>query len=103
MSYKAIRKPFLSQRHKSARLQWCKDHRQWTVDDWSKVIWSDETKIQLYSTSGQTVVRCNKRDCFKEHLTQKTQKFGLSVMVGVGLPHCQGVGAAESHRIEPQR
>jgi hypothetical protein len=32
---------------KKARLAFCKDHKHWTLEDWKKVIWTDETSIVL--------------------------------------------------------
>ena len=37
--------PFLSARHHKAHLDFAYAHKDWTVDDWKRVIWSDETKI----------------------------------------------------------
>ncbi len=42
-----VKKPFLSVAHKKARLQWCKDHRNWSAKDWEKVIWSDEACVRI--------------------------------------------------------
>lgn len=39
------KKPLLTQRHKKARLEFAEAHQHWTLEDWKKVIWSDETKI----------------------------------------------------------
>lgn len=39
----ARRKPPLTERNKQARLQWAIEHAGWTVEDWYKVLWSDET------------------------------------------------------------
>lgn len=36
--FKARKKPFLSSKHKQARLKWAKEHRGWTMDDWYRVI-----------------------------------------------------------------
>ncbi|EIE86691.1 hypothetical protein RO3G_11402 [Rhizopus delemar RA 99-880] len=41
-------KPFLSEQHQKNRLNWCKEHQSWTVDDWRKVIFSDETIISIF-------------------------------------------------------
>jgi transposase len=41
------RKPFLKPQHKAARLRWAKKYAHWTVEDWLKVIWSDESSIVL--------------------------------------------------------
>ena len=39
----------LSRRHRSARLQWCHQHRNWTDDDCSTVLFSDESRFSLSS------------------------------------------------------
>lgn len=40
-------KPGLSQAMKDARLDWCLQHQHWTIDDWKRVIFSDETSVVL--------------------------------------------------------
>lgn len=35
-------KPFVSEKNRKSRLQFAKDHLTWTVDDWKRVLWSDE-------------------------------------------------------------
>jgi transposase len=40
-----IRRPMLTRAHKKKRLDFAKSHRDWTVDDWKQVIFSDETVI----------------------------------------------------------
>jgi hypothetical protein len=40
--------PFLSAKHHKARLDFAHAHKDWTVDDWRRVVWSDETKINCY-------------------------------------------------------
>lgn len=44
---KPTRKPGLSKRMQNERLKWCLDHRNWTLEDWKNVIWSDETSVVL--------------------------------------------------------
>lgn len=44
---KPTRKPGLTQRMKDERLKWCQDHADWTLEDWKRVIWSDETSVLL--------------------------------------------------------
>jgi hypothetical protein len=46
-SVKPTRKPGLSKAQRSARLAWCLAHADWTLDDWKKVIWTDETAVIL--------------------------------------------------------
>jgi transposase len=39
------KKPLLLNRHRQARMDFAIAHQSWTSADWSRVIWSDETKI----------------------------------------------------------
>lgn len=47
--YSRIRrqKPVLKPSHKAARLRWARKYQHWTVEDWKRVIWSDESSIVL--------------------------------------------------------
>lgn len=49
---KPTRKPGLTKKMKKERLDWCIAHRDWTVEDWKNVIWSDETSIILLHRRG---------------------------------------------------
>jgi len=44
---KPTRKPGLTVRMRALRLQFCLDHQHWTLEDWKRVIWSDETSMVL--------------------------------------------------------
>lgn len=49
---KPTRKPGLTQKMKDERLKFCLDHKDWTIEDWKNVIWSDETAIVLLHRRG---------------------------------------------------
>lgn len=49
---KPTRKPGLTIRMRKERLQWCLDRKDWTLEDWKKVIWSDETSVILLHRRG---------------------------------------------------
>ena len=42
---KPTRKPGLTEVQKKARFEWCLQHLHWTLDDWKRVLWSDETSV----------------------------------------------------------
>ena len=46
------KKPFLSLKHQKARMEFVKKYENWTEDDWRRVIWSDETKINFFGSDG---------------------------------------------------
>ena len=53
----ARKKPLLTDRHKTARLNWAKERKDWTLNEWNKVIWSDESKYNLLGSDGRVYVR----------------------------------------------
>ncbi|KAG1246055.1 hypothetical protein G6F65_020894 [Rhizopus arrhizus] len=46
------KKPLLTEKHKKARLAWAKKHQYWTVHDWRRMIFSDDTKINIWGPDG---------------------------------------------------
>lgn len=44
---KARKKPWLSHINKKIRVEWALKHRHWTVEDWSNILWSDESNFQV--------------------------------------------------------
>lgn len=43
----ALKKSALTKKHKSLRIQFCKIHQNWNVEQWSLVCFSDETQMEL--------------------------------------------------------
>ncbi|KAJ1309421.1 hypothetical protein OPQ81_006198 [Rhizoctonia solani] len=46
-------KPKLTKDHVKAHLEFAERHQHWTVEDWMRVDWSDETKINCYGSDGR--------------------------------------------------
>lgn len=46
-SYWAARKPFISSTNIIRRLNWCLEHQSWTIEQWKRVIFSDESPFVL--------------------------------------------------------
>lgn len=46
---KARKKPWLSDKNKKKRLQWCMEHKNFTEEDWSNIVWSDESNFEVCS------------------------------------------------------
>jgi len=46
-SYWAVKKPFISETNRNRRLQWCQEHKDYTVEQWRRVIWTDESPYVL--------------------------------------------------------
>lgn len=89
---KKSEKPFLSKKHMRARLQWAKAHRHWTVDDWKRVIFSDETKINLWNSDG--IQYCLRKDGtpLQPFHVQQTVKHGGGSLMFWGCMTYRGLG-----------
>ena len=55
----AAKKPFLTPAQKMRRLDWAKKHKRWSQAKWAKVLWSDETHIELWQ-GAQVNKRCRR-------------------------------------------
>lgn len=51
------RKPLVSRRNRRARMAFAKAHKSWTVNDWRRVIYTDESKFNLIGSDGIKYIR----------------------------------------------
>ncbi|KAG1250414.1 hypothetical protein G6F65_018747 [Rhizopus arrhizus] len=47
-----VKKPLLTTKHMKRRLAWAKKYQNWTTDDWRRVVFSDETKVNIWGSDG---------------------------------------------------
>jgi Transposase len=77
-----VRKPLISEKNREIRLQWANDHENWTMDQWMDVIWSDESKFELFSVHGRQWVWRKPDEKYKiDCLIPTVKSGGLGVMV----------------------
>ncbi len=55
-SIKTTKKPSLTEAMMKARYQFALRYKDWTIEDWKRVIWSDETSVILNSRRGKVRV-----------------------------------------------
>lgn len=86
------KRPQLKKSHRAARCQFEKHHRNWGLADWSKVIWSDETKICLKGSDSRD--RCFHKDGerLQDHHVTPTWKFSAGSIMVWGCMLASGVG-----------
>ena len=46
------KQPLLSAKYHKTHLDFAYTHKVWTLEDWKKVVWSDETKINHLGSDG---------------------------------------------------
>ena len=52
-----VKKPLISKKNRMTRLKFAQAHLNWTTAEWSRVLWSDESKFQLFGSDGVKYVR----------------------------------------------
>ncbi|GBC04740.1 hypothetical protein RclHR1_05840001 [Rhizophagus clarus] len=46
----ALRKPLISEPNRKIHLSWARERHFWTINDWKKVVWSDESRFTLFQS-----------------------------------------------------
>lgn len=87
-----VKKPLISMKNKKARLQFAKEHQHWSIDDWKKVLFSDETKINLFGNDGRRYVRRPESTRYDSRYQIPTVKHGGGNIMLWGAFSWQGVG-----------
>ncbi len=87
-------KPLLNHRQRQRRLTWAKEKKSWTVAQWSKVLFSDESKFCIsFGNQGPRVWRkggeAHSPSCMKSSVKfpQSVMIWGAMSSAGVGLLH----------------
>jgi transposase len=94
-SFKAVtkkKKPLLTAVHRKKWLAFALKYQEWTVEDWKRVIWSDETKINRIGSDGKQWVWKQKGEGLIEREVQGTLKFGGGNIMVWGCMGWNGVG-----------
>lgn len=89
---KAKTKPYLTPKHRKTRLRWAKERRNWTEEEWGKVIFSDESKICIGGGGdvGRFVWRLP-AEKFHPQCLRSSVKFPSSLMIW-GCMSARGLG-----------
>jgi transposase len=88
------KRPLLKKRHRQARLDFALTHKDWTVEDWKRVVWSDETKINRLGSDGKKWVWKKKGEGLSDRLVDGTLKFGGGSLMLWGCMLWEGPGLA---------
>lgn len=91
-------KPFLSKAAKQARREWAKMFVDWTDEDWSYVIFSDESKFNLFGSDGRQWCWRRSGHEYDDAYVQKKVKHGGGNIMVWGCVTSKGIGRL--HRID---
>ena len=70
------KKPLLTAAYRKKRLYIAEKYRNYTVEDWKRVIWSDETKISRFGSDGNQFEWKKGGEPLSDRTTIPTVKFG---------------------------
>jgi len=86
------KKPFLSKKHMLRRLNFARKYKNWTIEDWKKIIWSDECKFILVDSNGRQYCWKKSNEPLDKRHIKPTIKFGGGNIMVWGCFCSQGIG-----------
>ncbi|GFV70715.1 transposable element Tcb2 transposase [Trichonephila clavipes] len=76
----------LTRQHRTARLQWCREHHNWTEQDWACVLFSDESRFSLSSDYRRQLIWRESGTAYRpENIQEKDLYPTCSIMVWAGI------------------
>ncbi|GFU68761.1 transposable element Tcb2 transposase [Trichonephila clavipes] len=76
----------LTRQHRTARLQWCREHHNWTEQDWACVLFSDESRFSMSSDCRRQLIWCESGIAYRPENTQEKDRYPTcSIMVWAGI------------------
>ncbi|GFX01032.1 transposable element Tcb2 transposase [Trichonephila clavipes] len=76
----------LTRQHRTARLQWCREHHNWTEQDWACVLFSDESRFSLSSDCRRQLIWRESGTARRpENIQEKDRYPTCSIMVWAGI------------------
>ncbi|GFW70132.1 transposable element Tcb1 transposase [Trichonephila clavipes] len=72
----------LTRQHRTARLQWCREHHNWTAQDWACVLFSDESRFSLSLDCRRQLIWRESGTAYRpENIQEKDRYPTCSIMV----------------------
>ena len=68
--------PMLKGSHRQQHLKFAQYHENWTLEDWKRVLWTDETKINRIGSDGKVYVWKQQGEPVSDRTTTPTVKHG---------------------------
>ena len=91
-SRRSKKTPLLLERHWDARLKFVRQHEEKENSFWERVLWTDETKIELFGYNYRNHVLMKDGEVYSPKNTVPTVKFGRGSIMIWGYFSAKGVG-----------
>lgn len=88
----AIKKPLLRKGNRQKRKQYAMDHKNWTENDWNQVLWTDESRFEIFGSKRRQYVRRRPGEAYKSSCLNPTIKHGGGSINVWGCISANGVG-----------
>ncbi|GFS68846.1 transposable element Tcb1 transposase [Trichonephila clavipes] len=76
----------LTRQHHTARLQWCREHHNWTEQDWACVLFSDESRFSLSSDCRRQLIWRESGTAYRpENIQEKDRYPTCSIIEWAGI------------------
>ncbi|GFX01776.1 transposable element Tcb2 transposase [Trichonephila clavipes] len=76
----------LTRQHRTARLQWWREHHNWTEQDWACVLFSDESRFSLSSDCRRQLIWRESGTAYRPKNIQEKDRYPTcSIMVWAGI------------------
>jgi transposase len=85
-------KPLLNDQQRENRLKWCIERKNWTIQKWKTIIWSDESRFTIFKNDGPGRVWRTPGTRFNIENMVPTVKFGGGGLMVWGCFSGKGLG-----------
>ena len=79
VSYIAPRKPRITPAQRRTRAAWCYEHLSWSVNDWSNVVFTDESNYEILNRKNRIYIRRFRHDPTRFERSKQSVHRGGSI------------------------
>lgn len=91
-------KPHITKFNARRRMEWCKAHRRWTVEQWKCVLWRDKSRFSVWQSDAQVWVWQMPGEHYLPDCAEPTVKFGGGGILVCGCFSRFGLGSILQRR-----
>ncbi|CAF3935129.1 unnamed protein product [Rotaria sp. Silwood1] len=88
----ARKKPLIKKSNRYKRVLWAREHLSKSKEFWNSVLWSDESKFNIFGSDGRQVVWRQPYEAMKRECLKPTVKYGEGSIIVWGCMSYNGLG-----------